>query len=98
MKTFTLNQNRDPKVRRELQGTKDLLVSLAYQDNVVFQERLVLREEEETQVYPDQKAHKVKQESEDHKVLEDHRDPLVNLEVLETQDPLDLLESLVQLV
>ena len=85
-------------MKRELQGTKDHLVSLAYPDNVVSQEKLVLREEEETQVYLDQKDHKVKQEKEDNKVLEDHKDPLVNLEAPEIQDPLDLLESLVQLV
>jgi hypothetical protein len=34
----------------------------------------------------------------DHKELEDHRDLPVNLEVQEIQDPLDLQESLVQLV
>lgn len=58
----------DPKVRREHQGTRDLLVSLAYPDNVVSQEKLVPREEEETRDFLDQKAHKVKQENEDNKV------------------------------
>ena len=71
---------------------------MAYLDNVVSQEKQVPREEEETRDFLDQKAHKVKQENEDNKVLEDPKDPLVNLEVLETQDHLVLLESLVQLV
>ena len=66
--------------------TRVPLVWWVYPANVVFLVKLVLREEEETLVYLDPKAHLANKEKEDNKDWEDHRVHLVKLEAPEIRD------------
>ena len=76
---------------------RDPQVLLAYPDLGVSQESLVLKEEEEILVYPDQKVHKANREKEDLRELEDLKDLLGKPEITEIRVHRVQLASLEQL-
>ena len=74
---------RDHLEKRVHPDTRAHRAWLVYPANVVFLVKPVLREEEETLVYPDQKVPRASKEKEDHRELEGPKDLLEKPETME---------------